>query len=120
MYWRLGSGYYPAVSAAHLYLKAGDTETAEPMLRDARRALNLALEDRYTAGAAYYLLASIDAIEGNIDEALAMFEQAIASGWTKHWYALRDPNLETLREDPRFRALVADLRSEMDRLRAAM
>ncbi len=49
-----------------------------------------------------------------------MLEEAIASGWTSHWYAPQDPYLESLWDEPRFQALIADLRSEMDRLRLAM
>ncbi len=113
-------GYYPAVNAAHLFLRAGKPESAAVMLEESRRALYPALEDRYKAGGAYYLLASIFAIEGNANEALAMLEQAISRGWTRHWYAPLDPNLERLWDEPRFQVLIADLRSEMDRLRLEM
>ncbi len=116
----IGWGYSPAINSAHLPLKSGDAGTAAVMLEDARRALAPALEDRYTAGGANYLLASISAIEGQTDEAMDLLEKAIASGWTSHWYAPRDPNLESLWSEPRFQALIADLRSEMDRLRLAM
>jgi tetratricopeptide (TPR) repeat protein len=110
-------GYYPAVNAAHLYLRGGDAEAAAVMLEESRRTLNPALEDQYLAGGAYYLLASIAAIEGKTDAALDMLEEAIASGWSKHWYAPRDPNLESLWDERRFQALIAGVRTEMDRLR---
>ena len=116
-------GYIPiiaihAIQVAYLSLQAGDSATE--LLEEARTALAPALEDRYTAGGAYYSLASISAIEGETDEALYLLEQAIASGWTMHWYAPRDPTLENLWAEPRFQALIADLRTEMDRLRATM
>ncbi len=60
---------------------------------------------------------TISALEGNAGEALNMLEKAIASGWTRHWYAGRDPNLESLRNDIRFQSLIADVRNDMDRLR---
>ena len=113
-------GYYPAVNAAHLYFRAGDTEIAAATLEESRQALNTALEEQYLAGGAYYLLASISAIEGKTYEALDRLEQAIASGWTRHWYAPRDPNLESLWDEPRFQALIVGVRSEMNRLRLAM
>ena len=113
-------GYYPAVNAAHLYLRAGDTETVAATLEESRRALNPALEDQYLEGGAYYLLASISAIEGKTDEALDMLEEAIASGWTRHWFAPRDPNLESLWAEPRFQALISGVKAEMDRLRLEM
>jgi hypothetical protein len=49
-----------------------------------------------------------------------MLEKAIASGWTRHWYAPQDPNLESLWDDVRFKTLMADLSVEMDRLRAEL
>ena len=110
-------GYYPAINAAHLATKAGEVETAAELLRTARAALEEAIGNKYTAGGAFYLLASISALEGNEGDALAMLEEAIASGWTRHWYARRDPNLESLRNDVRFQSLIADLRNDMDRLR---
>lgn len=113
-------GYYPAVNAAHLYLKAGDEIAAGQMLEGARVELESALEDQYSAGGAYYVLASIDAIEGDSEQALAALEEAINHGWTRHWYAVRDPNLENLHDDSRFQSLIDSLKTEMDRLRLAM
>ncbi len=49
-----------------------------------------------------------------------MLEEAIASGWTRHWYAPRDPNLERLWAEPRFQALISGVKAEMNRLRLAM
>jgi hypothetical protein len=90
------------------------------LLEEARQTLAPELEDRYEAGDAYSALAKISAIEGETDEALDLLELAIASGWTQHWYAPRDPTLESLWDEPRFQALIADLRTEMNRIRLAM
>ncbi len=90
------------------------------MLEESRQTINTALDNQYLAGGAYYLLASIAAIEGKTDAALDMLEEAIASGWTRHWYAPRDPNLESLWDEPRFQALIASVRTKMDRLRREM
>ncbi len=110
----------PAIQAAYLSLKAGDADAASALFEESRQALALDLEDKYTAGIAYYYLAATSAIAGKTDEALDLLEEAIASGWTSHWLAPRDPYLDSLWDEPRFQALIADLRSEMDRLRAAM
>ncbi len=109
-----------AVSMAHLYLKVDDADTAAALLEKSRQAFTLQLEDKYTAGGAYYSLASISAIEGETDEALNLLEKAIASGWTGHSFAPRNPNLESLWEEPRFQALITGVKAEMDRLRLAM
>jgi len=116
----IGWGYYPAVNAAHLALKAGHAETGAELLEIARPMLEKATESAYTGGGAYYLLASISAIQGQTGEALDSLEQAIAHGWTRHWYAERDPNLESLWDDARFQKRIADLKLEMDDLRAEL
>jgi tetratricopeptide (TPR) repeat protein len=109
-----------AIQAAYLYLKSGDADTAAVLLDESRQALASDRVDRYAAGGAYYRLASGAAIEGRTEEALNLLEEAIASGWTSHWYAPRDPYLESLWDEPRFQTLIADLKSEMDRLRLTM
>ncbi len=118
-----------AVYVALLYLKAGDADTAAVVFEESRQALALTLEndnpsgDVYYANASgdvYYSLASISAIEGKTDEALDLLEEAIASGWTSHWLAPRDPSLESLWAEPRFQVLITGVKAEMDRLRVAM
>jgi len=113
-------GYYPAVNAAHLDLRAGDETTTFVTFENARRALKSALDDPYSAGGAYYLLASIHAIEGDSELALDALDEAFSHGWTHHWYAVLDPNLESLWEKPRFQAKISDVKAEMGRLRISM
>jgi len=109
-----------AIQAAYLYLKAGDADTATALFEESRQALALDLKDKYKAGSAYYRLASVAAMEGQTDEALDLLEEAIGSGWTSHWYAPRDPHLESLWAEPRFQGLLAGLRRDMNRLGLAM
>jgi hypothetical protein len=90
------------------------------LLELARPVLKEATESAYTAGGAYYLLASISAIEGRTGEALDSLEQAIAHGWTRHWYAERDPNLESLWDNARFQEQIVNVKADMDRGKIAM
>lgn len=48
--------------------------------------------------------------EGRKDEALALLERAFSLGWGKRDWIAQDPDYDTLREDPRFKALLAKLK----------
>jgi len=55
----------------------------------------------------HYNLACSCALLGQSEEALKALEQAIAFGYHDFDYMQRDPDLESLRGDPRYAALVA-------------
>jgi len=74
-------------------------------LRWAREALAM---DPLDAGVRYNV-ACIHALEGAKDEALALLAEAIRAGFgNREWFA-RDPDLASLRGDPRFEALLAGI-----------
>jgi adenylate cyclase len=47
---------------------------------------------------------------GMKDEALALLERALGLGWGKRDWIERDPDYDSLRDDPRFLAMMARLR----------
>lgn len=53
----------------------------------------------------HWNLACVEAVLGHADEALAGIERSLEAGLTDDELLLRDPDLEELRADPRFRAL---------------
>ena len=57
-----------------------------------------------------YNLACSLSLTGKIDEAIEVFERAIELGFQDLNLVSRDPDLDPLREDPRFDALVARIR----------
>jgi TolB-like protein/Tfp pilus assembly protein PilF len=54
------------------------------------------------------------------DGALALFEQAAREGWRGYYGALRDPRWATVRDEPRFRAVMAWVKEDLDAQRAAL
>lgn len=65
----------------------------------------------------YYFEASIHALWGNRQEALATLRKAIDLGWRRHWYAKLDPTLELLRDTPEFKEMMAEVEADIARQR---
>ncbi|HKC23966.1 MAG TPA: hypothetical protein VKF32_04445, partial [Thermoanaerobaculia bacterium] len=63
-------------------------------------------------------VACIHALLGEADEAMRWLTDAARNGFPCHAFFERDPLLASLRPDPRFGALMAELRSECDGYRA--
>jgi mannose-6-phosphate isomerase-like protein (cupin superfamily) len=84
---------------------------AAPLLREeparAREILDEGLQRHPQAGDLLYNLACLEAIDGRRDEALATLERALAQSPGLREYAGDDDDLEALRGDPRFAALIA-------------
>ena len=78
--------------------------------RRAETALELAVLIREDNAAAWYNLACARARLERPDEALDALERAIAAGYTDAGHIAADPDLESLRGDVRFAALVARAR----------
>ena len=55
------------------------------------------------------------ALQGRKAEALAALRQAADEGWrTLWWYYLQyDPNLESIRDEPEFQAILAEIKADM-------
>jgi tetratricopeptide (TPR) repeat protein len=54
----------------------------------------------------HYNLACSYALVGKVDQAIGTLEQAIALGYHDSGYLQRDPDLDGIRRDPRFQALL--------------
>ena len=55
-----------------------------------------------------YDRACFESICGNVDEALALLKVALEKKQTPFAWARRDPDLDFIRDDPRFKALVGE------------
>ncbi|MEZ6188980.1 MAG: tetratricopeptide repeat protein [Planctomycetota bacterium] len=87
------------------YLKLKRLERAE---REFQRVLECEPENEV----AWYNLACTYARWGRHDEAFAHLEQAVARGFTDVEHIRKDPDLESLHQDPRFAALLESLQQE--------
>jgi len=55
---------------------------------------------------------------GNDDLALERLQQAVEAGWRQYYINRHDPRWSTLIDDPRYQALMADVKADVDRQRA--
>ena len=57
----------------------------------------------------------IYAVQGEKQEALAALREAIDEGWRALWwyYLERDPNLESLHDEPEYQAMIAEIEADM-------
>jgi hypothetical protein len=55
---------------------------------------------------------------GKKEEALAALRRAVDNGYRSGWWALPlDANLDPIRDDPRFAAMMKEIRADVDRMR---
>ena len=65
--------------------------------------------------------AEIYALRGMVPEALAALRSAIDQGWRRGWWRARHkPHYATLRAEPEFQAMLAELEAEADRMRRGL
>jgi Flp pilus assembly protein TadD len=107
-----------ALIRKHLELNPGDARAlsfgATTLATFGRRAEALAWADRAVVidpdePSVTYNVACVHAIVGRPDEALTLLEQVIARGFGRRGWVEHDPDLESLRDHPRFRRLLERL-----------
>jgi tetratricopeptide (TPR) repeat protein len=103
------------MAAVDLYLvlsRTGDQELADRLVEGALEVM--AGMPRLSTGGYGFYDVSAYALQGHTEEALGALRQAIddgmRSGW---WYLTRDLNLQSLWDEPRFKAIMAELESDM-------
>lgn len=115
------AGYYRAslvASESHMALNPDDPRAAtfravahgrlderEEGLKWAERALSI---DPADAGVKYNV-ACLYAVEGEVNRAVEILEQAVDAGFSRRAWVENDPDLDTLREDARFQRLLERL-----------
>jgi hypothetical protein len=65
-----------------------------------------------------YMFARNALLLGDRDLALARLEQAIAAGWRDYYVHIADPRWADLRQHPRYEALMAEVKADVDRQRS--
>ncbi len=113
----LDFGYVPAVNLAHLYYKSGDADRGDTVLGHARVYIQSQRESDVDTPGLDYVEAGAHAVSGDTEEAIRFLRKAVDGGWSKHWFAERDPNLVSLYDDPEFKQILADLKARVSEMR---
>lgn len=94
---------------AFAWNRVGTTQLQQKKYAQAVASLGRAIETGGGSGIDFYNLACAQALSGNADAALDSVERAIATGFRRRAQYESDPDLASLRELPRFKALVQPL-----------
>lgn len=97
----------PRVTAAAQLMNAAAQLVQQKKYAEAERICAQAHEVAPFFPLTSYNLACFQALQGKKDEALANLEKAVAAGFANAPHMLKDDDLASLREDPKFVALVA-------------
>lgn len=108
-------------SLAWSYARVGTPEKARSMLESFDRQLH----ERQREGFLHksddlYFFAQNTVLMGNHDLALDRFEKAVASGWREYYIRQHDPRWAALKDNPRYQALMAEVKADVDRQRAVV
>ena len=74
--------------------------------REAEYGIQIKIARELMAKESEYSRACLEAISGNVEEALALLQVALEKRQESLAWARRDPDFDFIRDDPRFKALV--------------
>ena len=101
------------------YLRTGATAKATALLSGLwQQCLIEKAEGRGRNGEFLHYCAETALLSGDVDEALAWLERAVAAGWREYYLRLNDPYWAAVEDNPRFRAQMELVRKDIDRQRA--
>ena len=115
------SNYNAAIDLSLVLQKTGE-HTREAQLLDRSEVL-LRASPRLGPWGYWLSDVQIDALRGNEEQALAKLREAEAAGWRgPYWRYYRDfdPNLASIRNEPEFKAVFADIERDMAQQRARL
>jgi hypothetical protein len=106
---------------AFVYTRAGQPDRAQPLIDGAMNAVQKARAAGDRTYAPLYEEAALQAMLGNRDAAVALFEQSVDAGFAEPEWPKVDPLMAGVRTEPRFSAavqriarMVAEMRQRMD------
>jgi tetratricopeptide (TPR) repeat protein len=113
-----GNRVFVLSMAAALNQKLGDQERADAHLIAAERAVDRARINGVDDAGIYYELTVLHALKGNLQQALAFFEEAYNRGWRDSLRLKMDGRLDALRDQPQFVELAERISDEVRRARS--
>jgi TolB-like protein/Tfp pilus assembly protein PilF len=116
-----GSGQWsPELDGRHAlawaYLNSGATAKAQALLSAIWRECEAARADGVKLyGGDLHFCAENALLRGDRETALGLLEQAVGAGWREYYLRRNDPYWAALETDPRYRALMARAKADVDR-----
>jgi tetratricopeptide (TPR) repeat protein len=105
--WNTFLGQHAWLDVAAIYCATGRREQAEPFIEQASSYVERYAKQGNVWHAIGYHRARIAALRGQPEAALTALEDAYRLGWRRGWWLAQDPALQSLRELPRFKTLLA-------------
>jgi tetratricopeptide (TPR) repeat protein len=104
------------------YLHTGETAKADRILSELLEKCRSDVDDRQRPVASNVLhrCAETALLAGDAERALTLLERAIKAGWRDYYVRRKDPYWAPLENDPRYRALMATVKADVDRQRAVV
>jgi eukaryotic-like serine/threonine-protein kinase len=113
-YQKSGSGH---VELGYIYWKTGKKDEAKKLFQKLLDLLQKQLEQGDEGYGIRSSMAAIYAIQGNKEEALKWLQKAVDAGWRNYRYILRDPTLENIRDDARFKQIIDITKAKLAEMR---
>jgi tetratricopeptide (TPR) repeat protein len=106
--------YRAAIDLALVLQKLGRKDEADLLLDRAMEVIN-SLHRLSSWGGYWVSDVQILALQGKRDEAITALQTAVDDGWRTLWwyYLVYDPNLDSIRSDPRFQTIAAEVKADM-------
>lgn len=98
----------------------GNADLAEQRLTTAERVVGHARLNGIDNGEIYYQTACLFALRGQEQQAVASLQRAYDKGWRQLWHLQRDKRLDSLRKNPAFQKIKAQMSADVAQARAAV
>ena len=98
---------------AWLLYKNNEKKASASIFRNVKKDAEETIKNGNEDFNAPYILAEINAVMGNKEEALKWLQAAIDSGWRFYRISLIDPLFENIRNEDKFREMMADLKDKV-------
>jgi TolB-like protein/Flp pilus assembly protein TadD len=105
------------IELGYLYWKAGRKDEARKLFQKNLGRLQKRLEQGDESNDIGVSMAAISAVQGNKEEALRWLEKAVDAGWRDYRYISRNPLLENIRDDERFKRIIDDTKAKVAEMR---
>jgi len=121
---QMGDDELPDTDGLHAlawsYLHTGEKAKADRILSDLLHQCRSDLDDRQHPAASNVLhrCAETALLAGDTEQALALLDRAVKAGWRDYYVRRDDPYWSALGNNPRYRALMATVKADIDRQRA--